>query len=702
MSQTPDFHRLLNPKTIAVVGGSWAAAVIEQCERMGFEGEIWPVHPSKTEVRGRKAYASIDALPAAPDATFVGVNRAATLDVVRALSARGAGGATCFAAGWAEVEAEGEAMQAALLDAAGDMPIFGPNCYGLINYCTGATLWPDVHGGSRVERGAALICQSSNIAINLTMQRRALPLSFVLTVGNGAQVGLGDMIEALAADERVTSIGLYIEGFGDPARFAEAVATAHARGVGVVAIKAGQSEGGQALALTHTASLAGGAAVASSFLARNGVAEVATLPTLLETLKVLHFKGALDNHRVISVSCSGGEAGLMADLGAAAGLEFPALSEAEAARIGESLNPLVTVSNPFDYNTFDWGDAAALGAMWDGIMALDVAHPMLVIDWPAEGTGPTHTWDVAIEAVGAALNGTDRRAGVPALVASLPENMPGTAAEKIAGLGLVPGHGLEEHLRAVAGAAQIGAHRRGLADGALPVQIWSGGRDGDTARMLDEAAAKTLLAQFGLPVPTHRVCSSVEEAVAAVVEFGVSGQRYAMKILGDFPHKTELGGVRLGLSADDPNTVRSAALALLEIADAVLVEPMAEKPVAELILGVAQDPALGLHLVLGAGGVLTEILADSEILLFPYAESDVRAALQRLRIWPLLAGYRGAAGGDVEAVVAAVMALGAFVQAHADRLIELDINPLFVHPASDGRGDGSGVTAVDALIRMTD
>ena len=707
MSQTPKFHRLLNPKTIAVVGGSWAAAVIEQCERMGFEGEIWPVHPSKTDVRGRRAYASIDALPAAPDATFVGVNRAATLEVVRALSARGAGGATCFAAGWAEVEAEGEAMQAALLEAAGDMPIFGPNCYGLINYCTGATLWPDVHGGSRVERGAALICQSSNIAINLTMQRRALPLSFVLTVGNGAQVGLGDMIEELAADERVTSIGLYIEGFGDPARFAQAVAAAHARGVGVVAIKAGQSEGGQALALTHTASLAGGAAVASAFLARTGVAEVATLPTLLETLKVLHFKGALDNRRVISVSCSGGEAGLMADLGAAAGLEFPALSEAEAARIGESLNPLVTVSNPFDYNTFDWGDSAALGAMWAGIMALDVAHPMLVIDWPAEGTGPTHTWDVAIEAVGAALNGSDRRAGVPALVASLPENMPGAAAEKIAGLGLVPGHGLDEHLQAVAGAAQIGGHRRALANATvLPVQILPGGRASGSSPMLDEAAAKTRLGSFGIPVPEHRTCASVEEAVAAVVDFGHAGTRCAMKILGDFPHKTELGGVRLGLGADDLDAVRSAARALLNISGAVLVEPMADKPVVEMILGVAQDPALGLHVVLGAGGVLTEILADSEILLFPYAEADVRAALERLRIWPLLAGYRGAAGGDVSALVGAVMALGDFVQAHADRLIELDINPLFVHAATEASGaggaSGAGVMAVDALVRMTD
>jgi len=709
MSKARDFSRLLNPKTIAVVGGSWASAVIQQSERMGFEGEIWPVHPSKTDVRGRQAYPSIDALPEAPDATFIGVNRKATLDVVRALAARGAGGATCFAAGWAEVEAEGEALQAALLDAAGEMPIFGPNCYGLINYCTGATLWPDVHGGSRVERGAALICQSSSIAINLTMQRRALPLSCVLTVGNGAQVGLGDMIEAMAADPRVSTIGLYIEGFGDPDRFVEAVSFAHERGVGVVALKAGQSQGGQQLALTHTASLAGGSAVASAFLARNGVAEVATLPTLLETLKVLHFKGALDSRRVMSVSCSGGEAGLMADLGEAAGLTFPALTEAEAARIKESLNPLVTVSNPFDYNTFDWGDAAALGAMWEGILALDVAHPMLVIDWPAEGTGPTHTWDVAIEAVGRALTVPDRQAGVPALVASLPENMPQAAAEKIAALGLVPGHGLQEHLIAAAGAADIGAYRAGLVEKtAIPPRLMRGGAgEAGSARLLDEAEAKALLGDYGLPVPESRVCRTVDDAVAAVVALGAEEGACAMKILGNFAHKTELGGVRLGLNGRDAASVEqasAAARALLEIAPAVLVEPMAPKPVAELIVGVAQDPVMGLHLVLGAGGVLTEILSDSEILLFPFSADDVRAALGRLRMWPLLAGYRGGEPGDVEAVVAAVMALSRFVEAQADRLIELDINPLFVQPRAEPGTDATsgGVSVVDALIRMTD
>ena len=540
-----------------------------------------------------------------------------------------------------------------------------------------------MHGGKRVDSGAALICQSSNIAINLTMQKRSLPLAFVLTVGNGAQVSLGDMIEAMAADPRVTTIGLYIEGFGDPARFVEAVAFAHSLGKGVVALKAGQSEGGQALTMTHTASLAGGAAVASAFLARNGVAEVGTLPTLLETLKILHFKGPLASKRVISVSCSGGEAGHMADLGAASGLEFPALTEAEATRIGASLNPLVTVSNPFDYNTFDWGDAEALNAMWDGILALDVAHPMLVIDWPAEGTGPTHTWDTAIEAVAQALGNDDRRAGLPALVASLPENMPEHAAEKISALGMIPGQGLQEHVQATAGAARIGAFQAAP----QPSPTVLPGAEGAGVRLIDEAAAKTALAAFGLPVPEQTVCRDEDEVAAAVARFGTA----AAKILGDFAHKTELGGVRLGLSGAEE--ARAAARELLAISDRVLVEPMAGKPVVEMILGVARDPVLGLHLVVGAGGVLTEILADSALLLFPLQRSEIETALQSLKVWPLLEGYRGAPAGDVPALIDAIEALGRFVESQADSLAELDINPLFVHPA------GQGVTAVDALIR---
>lgn len=188
-----DLSRLLRPRSIAVIGGgAWCRSVIQQCQKMGFAGEIWPVHPKSAEVCGISAYSGLNDLPSPPDASFVGVNRNATIEVVRQLSAMGAGGATCFASGFAEASAEDEGasdLQRQLLAAAGEMPILGPNCYGFINTLDGALLWPDQHGCQRVTSGVAILTQSSNIAINLTMQARALPIAYMVTVGNQAQTG---------------------------------------------------------------------------------------------------------------------------------------------------------------------------------------------------------------------------------------------------------------------------------------------------------------------------------------------------------------------------------------------------------------------------------------------------------------------------------------------------------------------------------
>ncbi|MBT4405516.1 MAG: acetate--CoA ligase family protein, partial [Acidiferrobacteraceae bacterium] len=154
---------------MAVFGGREACEVVRQCKRMGFAGDIWPVHPSRETVEGYRCYRDVSALPGIPDASFIGVNRHATVGIVDSLSGVGAGGAVCYASGFNEV-ADGEALNDALLAAAGSMPILGPNCYGLINYLDGALMWPDQHGGERVERGVALFSQSSNIGLNLTMQ----------------------------------------------------------------------------------------------------------------------------------------------------------------------------------------------------------------------------------------------------------------------------------------------------------------------------------------------------------------------------------------------------------------------------------------------------------------------------------------------------------------------------------------------------
>ena len=287
-------ERLLRPRSIAVFGGVQAAAVVKQSLKMGFAGDIWPVHPTKDEVAGVKAYRSVAELPGAPDAAFVGVNRFLTLDMSASSAARGAGGAICFAAGFLEAgsdDADGERLQRELIEAAGDMPIIGPNCYGLINYADGALLWPDQHGGMRLApdtRGVGIITQSSNIACNLTMQKRGLPVAFLMTAGNQAQTGLSEMALGLVEDERVSALGLHIEGFDSVAGFERLAARARELKKPIVAMKVGRSEQARAATISHTASLAGSDAASDAFLKRLGIARVDTIPSFLEALKLLH------------------------------------------------------------------------------------------------------------------------------------------------------------------------------------------------------------------------------------------------------------------------------------------------------------------------------------------------------------------------------------------------------------------------------
>ncbi|MGO4832494.1 CoA-binding protein, partial [Rhizobiaceae sp. 2RAB30] len=381
-------ERLLRPRSIAVFGGVQAAAVVRQSLMMGFSGDIWPVHPSKDEVAGVRAYRSVAELPGAPDAAFVGVNRHLTLDVIRQLSEGGAGGAVCFAAGFLETgdyDQDGERLQQELLDAAGAMPIIGPNCYGLINYADGALLWPDQHGGVRLAeggRGVAIITQSSNIAINMTMQKRGLPVAYVMTAGNQAQTGLSEMALGLIEDSRVSALGLHIEGFDSASGFERLAARARELGKPVVAMKVGRSEQARAATISHTASLAGSDAASGAFLKRLGIARVDTIPSFLEALKLLHAAGPLGGYRLSSMSCSGGEASVMADSAEGRRINFPDLTEAHRSRVKATLGPLVAVANPLDYHTFIWNNEPAMTEAFTAMVSGGFDLNMLVIDFP--------------------------------------------------------------------------------------------------------------------------------------------------------------------------------------------------------------------------------------------------------------------------------------------------------------------------------
>ena len=192
------FERLLEPRSIAVFGGAAAEELVRQCDLMDYRGEIWPVHPKREEILGRKVYRSVEELPGSPDAAYLAVNRRLTIDLVGRLAARDAGGVVCYATGFTEAGEEGAELERRLLAACGDMPLIGPNSYGLLNYVDGAMLWPDQQGGRRVEQGIALITMSSNVAFNLTMQRRGLPIAYVVSLGNKLRFDLHDAVPGRA------------------------------------------------------------------------------------------------------------------------------------------------------------------------------------------------------------------------------------------------------------------------------------------------------------------------------------------------------------------------------------------------------------------------------------------------------------------------------------------------------------------------
>ncbi|MDW4498208.1 acetate--CoA ligase family protein [Sulfitobacter sp. D35] len=667
-----DFSRLFRPRSIAVVGGgTWCRNVVSQCLEMGFEGDIWPVHPTRADIAGVLSYPEISALPDAPDAVFVGVNRAATVDMVAQWSEMGAGGAVCFASGFSEAWAEDGAaseLQARLVAAAGAMPILGPNCYGYINALDRALLWPDQHGCVAVDRGVAILTQSSNIAINLTMQRRALPIAYMVTCGNMAQTAQSEIAAALLDDDRVTAIGLHIEGFGNTVAWHALALKAAERRVPLVALKVGASEQARRATVSHTASLAGDDAGAAALLRRLGIARVHDLPTFLETLKLLHCTGDLESGRLSAISCSGGEASLVADAAYGRALEFPHLTGAQTRHLRQALGPMVALSNPLDYNTYIWGDAARMTDAWSAMAAETIGLTLSVVDYPHTDAGD---WACATQAA----IGARAQTGRPfAVVSTLPELMPQEVASELLAGGVTPLCGLDEAIMAI----EIAANP--LTPAATPALPPGPERSGV---VLGEDAAKALLKQHGVEIPKGIV---IDHAALTKEGIGALEGPLVLKGLG-FAHKSEAGAVCLNLDAG------ALCEAAREMAAAqYLVEEMVEGGVAELLVGVTRDPAHGFLLTLGAGGVLTELWQDTVALLLPVTAEDVDAALRRLRIWPLLAGYRGKPAAKLDAVIVAVLGVQDFVLAHVDRVGEVEINPLICTP--------DRAVAADALISI--
>ena len=682
MSRT-NLSRLISPKSIAVIGNRGANFAIRESKKLGYNQKIWAIHPTLDFLEGIKCYKDIKDLPEAPDATFIAVNAESAIAIVADLKSIGGGGAVLYASGFGELGEKGIKRNQRLEEAADGMPLIGPNCYGFINSLDGVALWPDVHGCEPVSSGVAIITQSGNIGLNITMQSIGLSIAYMFTLGNQTNTNIADIIHAMLDDNRVSAIGLHIEGISDIKSFDVAARRALDKKIPIVAIKSGRTDVSAKIALSHTSSMTGLDQLFNVFFERLGIARVDTVPEFLETLKLLSILGTIDHNGVASMSCSGGEAGMMADLIDGLDITFPSLDDLHKDRVKLALNDYVEVDNPLDYHTFIWGDRKRTSKCFKQMISGNFAATMLLLDWPRTQESEQKDWDLTLLALSDAISGTREKTIV---LASIADCMPKRIIKECQKYGIAPMIGLDICLKALNHSYRIGlAFQKSSMQS---IEILRSLSHPSKISTLTEFEGKKLLKKYGIPVPDGKIISSTSEALIAAEKIHYP---ITLKVSDvELAHKTELGAVMLNIN--DPLALEKACQDLFKIGSSLLIEKMVQDSVAELIIGVGLDPIFGKYIIIGSGGILVELFKESIPLLFPVNREDVSLALSKLKVFPLINGYRGNPEGDVEMIIDCLMATVKLVS--ENDIDELDINPLLVLKR------GSGVIAVDTLIKL--
>ena len=693
---TNALDRLFNPRSVAVVGASadptkLTGRPIDYLKRHGFAGAIYPVNPRYQELAGLACYPAVSALPMAPDVGLVLLGSDRVVEAVRDLARIGTPAAIVLASGFGEAGPEGERRQRELREAAGKMRLLGPNTIGLVNVtdrimlsASGAMELAEFPTGS-----IALISQSGGILGSLLSRGAARGIGFskLIATGNEADLEVTDCLDYLLDDPATAVIALYLEGLRAPERFRAAAARAAEIGKPIVAFKVGRSEAGMRSAVSHTGALAGADAVYDALFRQLGVTRAMTFADLLDIPAALAPRRALGGRRLAIVTSTGGAATLVADSAGLAGFEMPAPDAPTA----QALNALDLPDAVLDRNPIDVTLAGLRPEVLRTVINTLLASPTydaLIVIVGASGIGQP---DLVARPVIEAAQATDK----PVMVYVSPE-APGIVQHL--NRNRVPAFAAPESCAAALAALLQPGKQRPVPAIASPRTGQSLPEDLPASGPLNEAESKQLFARFGIPSTQECVVASASEAEAAAQ---ILGGRAVLKILSrHVMHKTEVGGVRVDVS------VREIARHCAEMAAAVsakdphalegfLVQELIRDGV-ELILGFHRDPQLGAAVLLGMGGIATELFNDTTLRLVPVTQDDAREMIASLRSAPLLRGFRGRPRYDVDALKRAIVAFSDMVVTLGSRIAEAEINPLFVLP------EGRGVRAGDGLVMLRD
>jgi acyl-CoA synthetase (NDP forming) len=685
---------LLAPASVAVLGASERPSagrgIVESLQRIGFAGDVWPVNPRYPAVAGVRCYESVAALPRPPDVVAFCIRSVGILPEMKALAARGAKAAVIYDGGFAELGADGKAMQdeiAAVCREAG-IALCGPNCMGVLNpQARSTTFKQNVREPARLAGNVAMISQSGSVAASMLADLRRFGFSLVVSSGNEAVVGTADYLDYAVDDPNTKVIATFTETVREPERYVAALDRAAAKGKPVIVLKVGRSARTHAAIVSHTGGLAGESRVFSEVLRAHRAIEVDDLDELTEVLAAVQGARWPSKRGTNVVTTSGGQAELILDVATAAGLELAPLPAAAKAAVEKDVGRVTGDGNPLDA----WGGGA-----------FEVTMPAALKILSENPETESVVFCSSDSADDMALGKEGREEGYATLFAAAA----GKSSKPHYFMTMRPGIMNREQvdiLRA-AGVPVIGGTRQGL--GAIEkLATWAMPRQARARRdvvpcpaltaartTINEHDAKKILAQYGLPVTRETLVTSAATAREAAAAIGYPGVLKAVS--DDIPHKSEHGLVAVGL-ADDASLVAAfnemarRVAALGKPVQGYLVQEMVADGI-EVFAGVARDPDFGLTIAFGLGGTGVEVLRDFSLRVLPLREGDAEDMIAQTRGAALLGAFRGRPATDVAALARCLYALSDFACANAARIEEIDLNPI--------KARAQGCIIVDALI----